>query len=38
MVLELEWLQKQEGNLLLVEEQKEEKRYLHKTRWLSLKV
>ena len=38
MDLEQEWLQKLGGSLLLEEEQKEEKRYLHNFRWLSLKV
>tara|TARA_B100002051_G_scaffold198953_1_gene188810 strand:+ start:2090 stop:2206 length:117 start_codon:yes stop_codon:yes gene_type:complete len=38
MVLEQEWLQKLEDNLSLEEELKEEKLYLPKNKWLSLKV
>jgi hypothetical protein len=38
MVLELEWQQKPVGNLSLVDEQREEKLFLPKNTWLSLKV
>ena len=36
MVLELEWLLKQEDNLLLVEELKEEKHFQHKISMVKL--
>jgi hypothetical protein len=38
MVLDLEWPLKQEDSLSLVDEQKEEKLFLPKNQWLSLKV
>ena len=38
MVLEQEWQLKLEDNLSLVDVQKEERLYLPKNKWLSLKV
>ena len=38
MASEQEWLQKLVDNLSLVGEPREERHYLHKFKWLSLKV